>query len=175
MSSQPSRPVVHPAALPIDELACYWDVVWTRRGGPGGQHRNKVETAVVITHRPTGIVGQASERRSRDQNHRVAVHRLRVQLALAVRAAVNGDQRPSPLWLSRCRRQKISVSAENDDFPPLLAEALDRLAASRWDVSRAADQLGVTATQLVRFLKLEPRALGLLNDARRELGLRPLK
>ncbi len=165
---------VHPAALPIDELARYWDVVWTRRGGPGGQHRNKVETAVVVTHRPTGLVGQASERRSRDLNHQMAVHRLRVRLALEVRMPVASDAEPSPLWQSRCQRRKIVVSPTSADFPALLAEALDRLAASQWDVAAVAGQLGATTTQMVRFLKLEPRAIGMLNDARREQALRPL-
>jgi hypothetical protein len=44
-----------------------------------------VETAVVITHRPTGISAQASERRSQAENLAVAWKRLRVELALGVR------------------------------------------------------------------------------------------
>ena len=57
-----------------------------RRSGPGGQHRNKVSTAVVITHRPTGVRAEANERRSQAENHREAVRRLRVRLAVEVRS-----------------------------------------------------------------------------------------
>jgi hypothetical protein len=67
------------------------------------------------------------------------------------------------------------VSAQSDDFPALLAEALDRLAACQWDVAQVAEQFGATTTQFVRFLKLEPKALGQLNAARQEKGLRPLQ
>jgi hypothetical protein len=67
------------------------------------------------------------------------------------------------------------VSSESGDFPALLAEALDRLAAGGWDVGQVAEQLRVTTTQLVKFLKLEPRALLQLNAARQEKGQRALQ
>ena len=72
---------MHPAALPPDVLLNDCEIRRTRRGGPGGQHRNKVETAVVIKHRPTGAVGAASERRSQDLNRQAALQRLRVNLS----------------------------------------------------------------------------------------------
>ena len=49
-------------------------------GGPGGQHRNKTETGVRLTHPATGIRVTATERRSREQNRAAALERLRAKL-----------------------------------------------------------------------------------------------
>lgn len=172
--STPDAP--HPAAEPPDRLLAECDVRFSRRSGPGGQNRNKVETAAILTHRPTGLSAEANERRSQGENRAVALMRLRVNLALEVRrpSGSGAGAGPSPLWRSRLKGGRIVVSPHHDDFPALLAEALDVLADSDDDVKRAADRLGCSASQLVKLLKLEPRALKRVNDRRDELGLRPL-
>jgi hypothetical protein len=162
----------HPAALPIDELLADCRVDRTRGSGPGGQHRNKTETAIVITHLPTGLRGEASERRSQGENLAQAKFRLRLELALAVRSA-EGVAEPSPLWRSRVAGERITVSASHDDFPAILAEALDVLASMDWSAPAAAERLGVSTSQLVKLLKQEPRALGRLNAEQAAKGLRP--
>ena len=164
---------LHPACLPIAKLLAQCDVRHERRSGPGGQHRNKVSTAIVLAHRPTGIRAEASERRSQADNRRVALRRLRVRLALEFRSP-QPSASPSELWQSRVAAGRIAVNPQHDDFPALLAEALDALAAAEYDLTPAADKLRVTATQLQRFLKLEPPAWSLLNAARRDRGLRTL-
>ena len=170
-----SRSAVHPASLDSSRLLQACDVRRTRRTGPGGQHRNKVETAIVLTHEPTGVRAEASERRSQAQNLRAAVFRLRVNLALAVRGPRDPGAVPSPGWQLRCQGGRLAISAEHDEFPALLAEALDVLAACDADVQRAAASLRCTPSQLTKFLKLEPRALAHTNARRREIGLRPLR
>jgi len=51
-----------------------------RSSGPGGQRKNKVETAVRIKHLPSGITVVATEHRSQSENRRLAFERLRDRL-----------------------------------------------------------------------------------------------
>jgi hypothetical protein len=165
----------HPAALSESELLADCEVRRTRRTGPGGQRRNKVETAVVIVHEPTGVVGEASERRSAEQNRKAALFRLRVNLALTVRRPRASDEPASALWQSRCSSGRLTISGVHEDFPAVLAEALDALASCEMKLSQAASALGCSTSQLARLLRLEPRGLDLLNQSRRAAGLRPLR
>jgi len=52
------------------------DVETFRGPGPGGQHRNKTESAVRMTHRPSGIVRVARDDRSQLRNRRIALERI---------------------------------------------------------------------------------------------------
>lgn len=65
------------------------DVVFEamRASGPGGQHVNKTESAVRVTHKPTGLVATAREERSQAMNKKLALARLAAMLAEGVSAA----------------------------------------------------------------------------------------
>jgi len=65
-----------------------------KSGGPGGQRKNKTETAVRLRHPPSGITVIATEYRSQAQNRRLAYERLRERL----------------LRLNRPKRRRIPTS-----------------------------------------------------------------
>jgi peptide chain release factor len=59
------------------------DVKWEtmRASGPGGQHVNRTESAVRVTHLPTGLQVSAMEERSQHRNRKLALARLAQKLA----------------------------------------------------------------------------------------------
>jgi protein subunit release factor B len=63
-----------------DSLERDSDLEFFIASGPGGQHRNKVETGVRLTHRPSGISVTATERRSQHANREMAFERMAARL-----------------------------------------------------------------------------------------------
>lgn len=165
----------HPACLDDDDLLKQCDVGRGRSSGPGGQHRNKVETTVFITHIPSGLDTHAGERRSQSENKKVAVRRMRLALAVEVRTGVPAGEIGSPLWKSRIGGGKIACNPEHHDYPSLLAEALDVIADAGWDLKRPALRLDVSASQLLKLLKDHPPAIVKLNAEREARNMHPMK
>lgn len=176
--SSTDRPQGHPAVWPDSELLATCEIRFTRRGGPGGQHRNKVETAVILHHLPTALSAEAHEERSQAENRRVALFRLRLRLAVEHRTETSLDHppaAPSALWISRRQGSRIAVSDQHRDFPSLLAEALDVLALKNHMPALAAEHLEVSASQLIGLLRQHPPALASLNAHRHSNGKPPLR
>jgi len=103
-----------------------------RSGGKGGQHQNKTESGVRITHPPSGAVGESREERSQLQNKKRAFRRMVADPRFL-------------FWVAQERRRletgktlEERVSAEMHD-ELIRTEVHD--AEGRW-VETTADQLG---------------------------------
>jgi hypothetical protein len=162
-------------ADPSDEELLRQCLVQTFRGsGPGGQNRNKVETAVRIVHRPTGLEAVATESRSQHENRVRALGRLRVALALRVRRPAAEGVPPA---VAACigREGRLAVGRRDSRYLPCAAALLDVLASHGGRVSDAAAQVGVSTGNLSRFLTADPDLMAAANAIRTEAGLRPLR
>lgn len=165
----------HPATLDPEQLLKVCRVDTYRSSGPGGQHRNKTDSAVRITHEPTGVQGTATERREQLINRKVALQRLRLNLAMEVRGYFDILTEPTLLWASRVQNGRLSINPMHDDYPSLLAELLDVMEQKKWDPKRAGALLEVSTSQIIKLLRHEPRALAMVNDKRQAAGQHALK
>jgi hypothetical protein len=166
----------HPATIADDELLAHCEIRTGRVAGPGGSHRNATDSAVRIIHTPTGLEGQATERRHQGENRRMALRRLRMRLAIRARTPTSRDgHEQSELWRRRRQGSKMPVNPDHADYPALLAEALDVVVARRFDVAGAAGVLGLTMSQLSRLIGHERHAMARVNAGREAVGLRPLR
>ena len=130
-----------------------------RASGPGGQRRNKVETAVRFHHQPSDLTVHAAESRSLQENRVRALRRLRARIAIELRAPfdLEAPKLPEEFLAQRGPKGTITVNVRNPAYPVIVATALDALAAAEGSYAKAARALGLTTSQLLRFLRADPQ------------------
>ena len=104
-AEQPDRPE-------DDTLLAECRIETFRAGGPGGQHQNKTESGVRLTHLPTGITVTARESRSQHRNRQIALARLRAALEERARPEVPRIPTRTPRSEKRKRLEEKRRRAE---------------------------------------------------------------
>lgn len=168
----------HPATRLPEVLLGQCGLRTQRRSGPGGQHRNKTSSGVFLQHEPTGIVAEATERRSQADNRAIALQRLRFRLAVEVRtgSVLDGPIASDETQLRADFHGKpMKMNDSNEAKPAILALILNDLHASGGQPSAVAPLWQTTTSSIVRLVKSHPAAFTLLNAIRSHHGRSGLK
>ncbi|CAM8982655.1 unnamed protein product [Rhodiola kirilowii] len=183
-SSDENENVVNYLRMPEEKLMSQCEIDTFKSSGPGGQHRNKRETAVRIKHRPTGIVAQAAEDRSQHMNRESAIARLRTLLALKVRKNVDLESYVPPRELLQILPAKSTIRVEdcgpqigpkNPKFVLGMQALLDLMYAVDGSVSEAAKYLGLSTGAVSRLILSDDSLRMAVNQIRASKGMKPLK
>lgn len=113
-----------PTTIPDDEI----EFSAVRGSGPGGQHRNKTNSAVILKHKPTGIIVRCESERSQHQNKRIAMITLCERIA---------NIRCSAITAAEASARRVQVgSGERGDKRRTIAtqrdEVIDHVTGKKW-------------------------------------------
>lgn len=108
------------------------DLDWRfcRGSGAGGQHRNKTETAVQLTHLPTGLSVRCEAERSQSQNKAAALAMLRARLWEAAEAAKRSKR-------DSARREQVGSGMRGDKRRTVRCQdgsVTDHVLGMTWDL-----------------------------------------
>ena len=162
-----------------DALIGQCEVDRYRASGPGGQHRNKTESAVRLRHRLTGVTAIGEDSRSQAENKVHAVRRLRSAIALEVREPLALENfAPSARLAALVAGGTAPLGArtrQTGEYWAAMAELLDLLVAGGIEIGATAQRLGITTGALSKLLLHDDLVARAVNDLRRAKSMRPLR
>jgi hypothetical protein len=167
-----------------EEILAQCQVDIYKSSGPGGQHRNKVSSAVRLRHRPTGVTAHGDDSRSQHQNKLMALQRLRMNLACRLRQPVQIESSEVPPFVAECMFQprgrppqasrRLEVGRKDRRFWHVAAFLLDVLDAFGGHLADSAAYVGVTTGNLTSLLKSDRHLLAVAQAIRKRFGQKPL-
>jgi hypothetical protein len=162
-----------------DALIAQSEVDRYRASGPGGQHRNKTESAVRLRHKLTGISAIGEDSRSQSENKLHAVRRLRSAIALEVREPIALETYvPSARLAAFVAAGTAPLGAKTrltGEYWTAMGELLDLLVANGLEIGTTAQRLGITTGAMSKLLLHDEQVGRVVNDLRRAKGMRPLR
>ncbi|KAJ3708247.1 hypothetical protein LUZ61_011952 [Rhynchospora tenuis] len=179
-----SRETTNYLTFSDEELMAQCEMDTYKTSGPGGQHRNKRETAVRLKHLPSGITAQAGEDRSQHKNRASALSRLRTLIALKVRNQIDLEAYSPPIELLQILPLKSTIRGsdvgnqigpKNPKFVPGMKALLDLIYSVEGSVSEAAKILGLSTGALSRLILSDDSLRVAVNEIRASKGLKPLR
>ena len=135
-----------------------------RASGPGGQKKNKTDSAVRIRHVSSGLVGLSSESRSQHINRAYALRRLRLKIALTLRSNPPNVRSELEKFVQQTKNSSFTLNTRNSKYSIIVASLFDELSANNWKVSLTAKKIGVTSSSLNKFLRSNPELWRALNN-----------
>jgi hypothetical protein len=173
--------------LELDDrrLLAQCDVHIYKSSGPGGQHRNKVSSAVRLKHQPTGIGAHGDDSRSQHENKALALKRLRMNIACQLRRTLDLEKHQWPEVVRGCvfaprggpgeGGHRLQVGRRDHRFWPVAAFLLDLLEACQGRLSQAAANLGITTSNLASVFQDDHHLLTAANAIRKRHGEGPIR
>ena len=163
-----------------DALIGQCEVDRYRASGPGGQHRNKTESAVRLRHKLSGVSAIGEDSRSQAENKLHAVRRLRSAIALEVRepVAIVEGWAPSPRLAAFVAAGTAPLGAKTKltgAYWTAIAELLDLLVAGGLEIGATAARLGISTGAMSKLLLHDDHVARVVNDLRRGKQMRPLR